>query len=260
MKGFLSGLVIVLFIAVTVNHYLTIAMAMSIIKGGKSNKTVRRRNAMGTKLLEETKQTGVFADKNKRPDGRRKINLTRPERHALARQSMIEAAAALFLDIDTHRTWAQIAETLEITVPQLRTLTRTDEFNDAYNELIPDVGHDPRFKSAQLAITDMLSLAVMEHNKVLKNDSVAPGVKMKAVELAYKITGMKGPEQSVTEREQLAKFLKDAGIGAKNADVEDEFDGSMEKFFGPNVMEGEFHDVDPQGGEEDEATVEVTAS
>jgi predicted transcriptional regulator len=160
---------------------------------------------MGRPKLEDANPTGVLAEL--RPNGHRKISLTKKERAQLQLQRQCEAAAALFLDLETDRTYAQIAEELGLTVARLKDLTKKPEFDAAYNQLFAELGHDPRFRAAQGALADMLPAAIRQLKALLNGTQTPAGVRLKAIEQVMKLNGLQEPQPQTTDRQELARFL-----------------------------------------------------
>jgi hypothetical protein len=150
---------------------------------------------------------GEVFDDRQYADGRRKIKLRQSERQALVRQQRAEAAAALFLDLEVGRTWAEIAQELGLSPHQLRDLTKTEEFDAAYGMLFAELGHDPRFRAAQAAVGDLLPLAVRELKALLTGPRTPAGVKLKAVEKVLALNGLSNSPPPHSDRQELAEFL-----------------------------------------------------
>jgi hypothetical protein len=161
---------------------------------------------MARRKLSDASPTGAL-DERRLPDGRRKIKLRRAERYALARQQRAEAAAALFLDLETGRTWADIAQELDLSPAQLKDLTKTAEFDAAYNMLFAELGHDPRFRAVQGALADMLPLAIRELKNLLTLPGTPAGVRLKAAEKVMDLNGISKPQQQHSDRQELVRFL-----------------------------------------------------
>jgi len=142
----------------------------------------------------------------------RRIKLTKAEREAFIRQQRAEAAAALFLDLDEGRKWADIAEELQLSPHQLRDLTKTEEFDEAYNRLFAELGHDPRYKAAQGALADMLPLAVSKLKDLLIGERVAAGTKLRAIEKIISLNGLENMQPAQSDRQELVAFLVENNI------------------------------------------------
>jgi len=168
---------------------------------------------MPKRKLEQENVTGALDDR-RHPDGRRRIKLTRNERRELQRQERAEAAAYLFLDLEQSRTYAEIAEELGISVNALKDLTRTPEFDKAYNELQPELGHDPRYKAARTALMDMLPHAIVELKNLLTNPRTPASVKFRAIEKVLELNSIDAPDVR-NERQEIVQFLIDNRIDAR---------------------------------------------
>ena len=160
-------------------------------------------------MANRVEPTGVLKERQQ-ADGRRQLVLTKKETKALRRQRLCEGAAVLFLDIDHHRTWAEMAQELGISIHALRDLVKTKEFDDAYNTMFPEVGHDPRFQAARGALGDMVPTAIKELKDLLTNSQTSPAVRFKAIEKILELNQVdnKGVQ---SERFELLEFLKNMG-------------------------------------------------
>jgi len=160
-------------------------------------------------MANRVEPTGVLKERQQ-ADGRRQLVLTKKETKALRRQKLCEGAAVLFLDIDHHRTWAEMAQELGISIHALRDLVKTKEFDDAYNTMFPEVGHDPRFQAARGALGDMVPTAIKELKDLLTNSQTSPAVRFKAIEKILELNQVdnKGVQ---SERFELLEFLKNMG-------------------------------------------------
>jgi hypothetical protein len=183
----------------------------------------------------------VFEEERRLSDGRRKITLRKVERKELRRRQLCEAAAALFLDLEDHRTWQEIAEELGITVSQLKTLTNSEQFERVYNELFADLGHDPRYRAAQAQVSDLLPLAVKSHRDILSREGVADGVRLRAVQEVYKLNNLKGAQGDQSDREALARFLLENELSEPKISVPEEYSEAEGKYL-PDVVEGEYEE------------------
>lgn len=163
------------------------------------------------KRLEETEVTGALAERIM-PDGRRKIKLTAGERQMFARNEMIETAVRLFLDVSGDHSWQEIADQLGISVMALKDLTKTQEFIDVYDQHFAELGHDPRLKSAQAAIVDLLPLAVRELRELLTDGDVPASVRFRAIEKVIELNGIGPAKGGAMDRHELMEFLKGTNI------------------------------------------------
>lgn len=169
---------------------------------------------MPKRKLKEENVTGVLAERQT-ADGRRRIKLSQKERQALQRRERAETAAFLFLDLERSRTYTEIAEELGISVNALKDLTKTPEFDKAYNELQPEIGHDPRFRAARTALMDMLPHAIVELKNMLTNPRTPPSVKLKAIEKVLDLNAVDAPDVQ-NERQEIVQFLIDNRVDARS--------------------------------------------
>jgi hypothetical protein len=173
------------------------------------------------------------------PDGRRKITLRVSERQALQRRERAEAAATLFLDLDTYRSWADIARELELSAAQLKDLTKTEEFDNAYNQLFAELGHDPRFRATQAAISDLLPIAATKLKELITAGRTSDNVRLKAIQLIFDLNGLTKQQQVQSDRQELAKFLIEHKISFSDLKitVPEEYQEAMD------AIDGEFRDA-----------------
>lgn len=205
---------------------------------------------MSSKKLKDNPPSGALAERIM-PDGRRKLKLTRREREALRRQQQAEAAAVLFLDINANHSWSDIAQELGITIPQLRDLTKSPEFDKAYNDMMVEIGHDPRYKAAQATIADMLFPAVTELKNLLTSPNTADGVKLKAIEKVFSLNGLNAPAPQQSDRQAMVEFLINMHVSpeAIGIPIPTEYLDAAKKFqvtAPQEVVDGEFKEVAPE--------------
>ena len=160
----------------------------------------RRKNIVATGILEERVDT----------DGRRQLSLTQKETKALRRQRLAERAAAIFLDIDTRRSWSEKARELGISINALKDLVKTREFDDAYNLLFPEVGHDPSFRAAKSALGDLVPTAVKRLQEILDDETVSKTTLLKAISEVLDRNQVDNRGQQ-SDRMELMEFLKEMG-------------------------------------------------
>ncbi len=153
------------------------------------------------------------------PDGRRAIKLRNDERAALQQESMIETAVAMFLDLEHEHTWDEIAATLEISIPTLKKLTKSQAFIDKYNEHFADLGHDPRLKASQAALVDMLPTAIRELKNLITNAATPPTVKLGAIKEVIRLNGIEPEGAGQSDNAEFAGFLRAAGINVEQTNI-----------------------------------------
>jgi len=165
----------------------------------------------------EVAVTGVLANRVK--SGKRRLMLTKDERKELKHQQLVERAVALFLDLETPHTWKQMSELLGISQPALKDLTKTQEFMDAYSAFYVELGHDPRLKAAQGSIADMLPTAINALRNLLTDPLTKDTVKLNVIREIIRLNGMGAPESKNNDRQELAEFLKGAGVNIQQMNV-----------------------------------------
>jgi hypothetical protein len=150
---------------------------------------------------------------------RRSIKLTKDEREAFQYREKVEKCVAMFLDLNRELTWAQIAKELKISVPSLHNLTKSELFNEKYNEYFSELGHDPRIKVSQQALADMVPLAVRTLREILIDPEASSASRLKAVEQVFRMAGVESISQKQSDKSELQKFLLEKGIKVDNIDV-----------------------------------------
>ena len=197
-------------------------------------------------------------------EGRRRLTLTANERRQLTVQQQCETAAVLFLDTANHHSWLEIAQELGMTPNELKTLTKRDEFQVAYNNLFAEVGHDPRYKAAKGKLADMLPSAVTTLEELVTSRGTAGGVRLKAALEILRLNGVSTPDPQQNDRQELAEFLRTQNINIEqlNIAIPPEYLDAYKNIGtqggdtrgtspAPLVLEGQFADEDPSSSEED---------
>lgn len=165
----------------------------------------------------EVEVKGVLASRVK--GGKRRLKLTQTEKAELRRSRMVEAAVALFLDLEQDHTWQEIANELGISIPALKDLTKTEEFMEKYSQYFVELGHDPRVKATQAAVVDMLPLALAELRNLLAGSRVGGQAKLNAIKEVFRLSGLDAPKQAANDRTELAEFLKGAGVNIEQMNI-----------------------------------------
>jgi hypothetical protein len=176
------------------------------------------------------------------PDGRRAIKLRTEERSALQQENMIEMAVAMFLDLEHEHTWDEIATALEISVPTLKKLTKSQAFIDKYNEHFADLGHDPRLKAGQAALVDMLPTAIRELKNLITSAATPPTVKLGAIKEVIRLNGMEPTEGRQSDNAEFASFLKAAGVNVEQANISVQIPEEYQKVI-KDYVEGQYHEI-----------------
>lgn len=153
------------------------------------------------------------------PDGRRSIKLRNAERTTLQEENTVETAVAMFLDMEHEHSWEEIAATMEISIPTLKKLTKSQAFIDKYNEHFADLGHDPRLKAGQAALVDILPTAIRELKNLITSADTPPTVKLGAIKEVIRLNGIEPNEGKQSDNAEFANFLKTAGINVEQANI-----------------------------------------
>ncbi len=137
----------------------------------------------------------------------------------LHQENMIETAVAMFLDLENTHTWEEIAAALEISVPTLKKLTKSQAFIDKYNEHFADLGHDPRLKAGQAALVDMLPTAIRELKNLITGAATPATVKLGAIKEVIRLNGIEPEGAGQSDNAEFAGFLKAAGVNIEQASI-----------------------------------------
>ncbi len=213
-----------------------------------SDTTYRRRPDGGKrrKRLEETNVTGAL-DERRHPDGRRRIKLTAEERQIFSRNEMVETAVRLFLDLEGNHSWQEIADQLGISIMALKDLTKSQEFIDTYDQHFAELGHDPRLRTAQAAIVDLLPLAVRELRDLLVNGDVPASVRFRAIEKVIELNGIGPQKGGQMDRYELMEFLRGANISLTQNNISGALQAPFENDISAYV-EGRWSDIQAHEG------------
>lgn len=191
---------------------------------------------MPKRKVDPTKVTGVLKERMT-DDGRRRLKLTKAERAALKKQELAQTAAYLFLNLDEPMTLHEMAAEMNMSVHQFREITKTEEFDIAYNDLFLELGKDPRYKAAQGALADMLPIAMGQLRDILTNARTPAGTRLKAVEKIMNLNGLENLQPQQSNRQELVKYLveNNINIDAVNIALPDMYQEQMDE-----VIEAEF--------------------
>ena len=180
--------------------------------------------------------TGVLRERTTE-DGRRRLKLTKAEREALKRQEMAQTAAYLFLNLDDPKSLPEMAAEMNMSVHQFRELTKTEEFDIAYNDLFLELGSDPRYKAAQGALADMLPIAMQQLRNILTGTRTPEGTRLKAVEKIMSLNGLENIQPQQSNRQELVEYLveNNINIDAVNIALPEMYQEQMD-----DIIEAEF--------------------
>jgi hypothetical protein len=195
---------------------------------------------MARRKLEPQDENGALAT-------RRRIKLTKADRERLHEERLAEAAAALFLDLESPRKWTEVAEALNISLDTLKNLTRGELFQQKYDALMAELGHDPRYKAVQAGMADLLPVALRQLEGLIRTGP--PQVKMQAIKFLFETSGVKvKPPDESDDRARLAEFLQKANITQNNIQItlDPEYAAGVQRFLSQEApIEGEFAETAP---------------
>lgn len=140
--------------------------------------------------------------------GRRRIKLTKDERDEFRHSRLVEAAVALFLDLEHSRTWQEIADELGVGIQTLKDITRSEEFDEIYNQHFAELGHDPRLSATKGALLDMLPLAVRTLREMLMDSRTPATVRLNAVKEVFSLTKIQDMDTNKANMQEVLEFLK----------------------------------------------------
>jgi len=177
-------------------------------------------------------------DQPRLANGKRRLNLSIPQRELLAKNRQVEEAVALFLDPEIDRTNRQIADALGISLASLKRLTQTEQFRDIYEAALVDIGHSPRLKNVRASIDEMLPVAARVIRNILIDPNAPAGVRLKAatsiLEYAPKDGG--GGDQI----KEFTAFLATFGEKSKERvtiSVPNDYAAAMKQFADPDTVD-----------------------
>ena len=183
------------------------------------------------------------------------IMIVKSPQYPLWREALAKRCAEMFLSIDDNFSRKDVARALGMSENQLRRFTRTEEFQNAYNELFVNVTEDPMPKTVQLMIQEqLLPEALKVLKKELTGDDVPWSVKQKARQDVFKLSGIEQVERKENDRAEAAKFLADIGVvntgDQYNIIIPPEFSNALEKFGINEVIDVETKQIEPDHTED----------
>lgn len=209
------------------------------------------------KRLDETNIEGPMEERMTENGAKRRLMLNKVEKREIRRMRLVEAAVAMFLDIEKDYRRSDIAKELGITEMALVQLTKTDEFIELYNQHFMTLGHDPRLQATQAALVDMLPQAVRELRNMLIDPDTPPTVKLNAIKEIMRLNAISTGDQKVNDSNELAEFLRNANITvnlpAQNAQgqlLPPGYKNNIEHY-----LEGEYTEIDQHSSKETRGVV-----
>lgn len=148
------------------------------------------------------------------------------------RQAFIQVAVRMFLRFDEGVTRSEIGEHLSMSEDQLKKLTKSDDFIDAYNEYFLELRSHPVIKAVQSKIVeDLLPQAYQVFDQILRDKRAPASVRLKAAMEVMDKSGVKAVDPEVSNRRELADFLgkNEVNINTVNVNIPEEFRDYQEK-------------------------------
>jgi hypothetical protein len=185
------------------------------------------------------------------------IMIAKSPQYPIWQEALAKRCAELFLSIDDNFSRGAVAKTLGMSENQLRRFTRSEVFQNAYNELFVNVTEDPMPKTVQLMIQEQLLPEAMKVlRKELTDDEVPWSVKQKARQDVFKLSGIEQVERKENDRAEAAKFLAEVGVvntgDSYNIIIPPEFTKAMEKFGISEVIDAEHSQIEPDHTEDNQ--------
>ena len=141
-------------------------------------------------------------------DGRRRLQLNAKERANYRESLLIDRLVLMILTLDENsKTYEEMAEELDITVAQLKNLTRTEEFQERYNQHFMELGQDPRVEITQSRIVELLPQVFLQMQEGLTDPEVPWTAKWKIMEKVLDLAGIDKPDLIDNERKEIEDFL-----------------------------------------------------
>ena len=141
-------------------------------------------------------------------DGRRRLQLNAKERANYRESLLIDRLVLMILTLDENsKTYEEMAEELDITVAQLKNLTRTEEFQERYNQHFMELGQDPRVEITQSRIVELLPQVFLQMQEGLTDPEVPWTAKWKIMEKVLDLAGIDKPDLIDNERKEIEEFL-----------------------------------------------------
>lgn len=158
-------------------------------------------------LREVPEPKGAIAQRIKQ-DGRRRLKLNSEERAELRDALLIDRLVLMILTLDeTSLSYEEMAEELGITIAQLKNLTRTEAFQERYNQHFMQLGQDPRVEVTQSRIVELLPQVFLQMEEGLRNPDVPWTAKWNIMEKVLELAGIDKPNLVDNERKEIEEFL-----------------------------------------------------
>jgi len=183
-------------------------------------------------------------------NGKRRLQLNKSEREMYKQSLLIDRLVLMMLSLEEEMTYEEMAEELDITVAQLKNLTRTEEFQDRWNQHFMQLGQDPRVELTQSRITELLPAAFLQMKDGLVNEDTPWTVKWKIIEKIFELSGIARPQQIHNDRKEIQEFLsqKSESDDSIQITIPGKYIEAVNKYRQADVVEGKYtnQDQDPE--------------
>ena len=199
-------------------------------------------------LRELPEPTGPLAERITK-DGRRRLQLNKREKQDIVEQQKLNHLVSMVLTLDENSlTYQEMAEELEMTVPEMKNLMRTQAFQDTYNEYFMQLGHDPRVEYIQSRIVELLPYVFVQMQTALTSDDVPWTARWQIMDKVLELSGIERPSNVQNDRKEIEKFLSDRSSSDDNIQITipGKYMEAMQKYregkdiVEDNVIDGEF--------------------
>ncbi len=174
-------------------------------------------------------------------DGKRNLMLTTDERKAIKRQQLITKVMALFLDVDGHHSYDEIAHTCGISKTTLVDLTKADDFIQAWNDTYVELGNDPMIKATRMKLQSLAPKAARTLEKIMDDPNASPTARVAASKEVLRLAGITEPAHGKSDKGELQDFLRGQGINIEIASVSLPLPPGYEKV--AEVIDGQLKNV-----------------
>lgn len=164
----------------------------------------------------DIQQVGILAE---RAQGRRAIKLRKEEREMLLFREKVSKAVEMFLDFHQDRTYAEIARELGMSITALHNLTKSEDFNEIFNEYYAEMNDNPRIKASQQAIADMVPLAIRTLKEIILDPGAPASSRIKAIEMVMRYAGIEKAQPKESDKGELQNFLLGKGVNIEQVNV-----------------------------------------
>jgi len=152
-------------------------------------------------------------------DGRRRLKLNKDEKANIQLMQKVNDLVPMILTLEDSLTYQEMAEKMNMTVPEMKNLMRTEEFQDAYNEYYIQLGHDPRVEYVQSRIVELLPAVFTQMQRAMTSDEVPWTARWQIMSKVLELSGIEKPQNIQNDRKEIEKFLSDRVESGDNIQI-----------------------------------------